>query len=135
MPSLDDHGILASVTIPFYIPILAISLMLVIRHGFRRESGWIYVFIFSLGEFEIKLKLNNINNIDTQFVDLLARLLGAILQVSAQLVRPINTNLYLSAAILEAAGLSPLLLTTLGLVKTVYVVPSPNIPSPPHSPI
>jgi hypothetical protein len=43
------------------------------------------------------------------------------LQVAAQLVRPVNTNLYLVAAILEAAGLSPLLLATLGFVQIVYV--------------
>jgi hypothetical protein len=53
---------------------------------------------------------------------LLVRILGGVLQIAAQMVRPINSNLYISAAILEAAGLSPLLLATLGFVQTVYVV-------------
>jgi len=96
MPSLNDHGKLAAVIIPFYVPILLISFMLVLRHGFRRESGWIFLFIFSI-----------------------IRILGAALQIASQLVRPININLYIAAAILNAAGLSPLLLGTLGFVQTV----------------
>jgi hypothetical protein len=44
------------------------------------------------------------------------------LQIASQLVRPININLYIAAAILNAAGLSPLLLGTLGFVQTVCVV-------------
>jgi hypothetical protein len=51
----------------------------------------------------------------------LVRILGGILQIAAQWVRPINTNLYIAAAILEAAGLSPLLLATLGFVQTVCI--------------
>lgn len=41
--------------------------------------------------------------------------------MAAQLVRPVNENLYIAASILELAGLSPLLLATLGFVRTVYV--------------
>lgn len=57
MPSLDAHGRLAAAIIPFYIPILAISFMLVLRHGFRRESGWIFLFIFSLGASKLSLTI------------------------------------------------------------------------------
>jgi hypothetical protein len=49
MPSLDGYGKLAAATIPFYLPIFAVSLVLVLRHGFRRESGWIFLLIFSIG--------------------------------------------------------------------------------------
>ncbi|KIM84628.1 hypothetical protein PILCRDRAFT_818206 [Piloderma croceum F 1598] len=96
MPSLNDHGKLGAATIPFYVPILIISFVLVLRHGFTRDSGWIFVFIFSI-----------------------VRILGGALLIAAQLVRPGNTNLYVAASILEAAGLSPLLLATLGFLRTV----------------
>lgn len=41
--------------------------------------------------------------------------------VAAELIRPINTNVYIVAFIMEAAGLSPLLMATLGFLRTVYV--------------
>lgn len=50
---------------------------------------------------------------------LLVRILGAILLIAAQLTRPINTSLYIGAYVLEGAGLSPLLLATLGFLRTV----------------
>lgn len=46
-------------------------------------------------------------------------MLGGILLVAAQLVRPVNTSLYTGASTLEAVGLSPLLLATLGFLRTV----------------
>lgn len=49
------------------------------------------------------------------------RVLGGILLVAAEEVRPINANLYIAASILEFSGLSPLLLATLGFVRTMYV--------------
>lgn len=42
-------------------------------------------------------------------------------------MRPINTNLYIAASILEAAGFSPLLLGTLGFLRTMYVDNNLNI--------
>jgi len=39
--------------------------------------------------------------------------------IAAELIRPVNTTLYIIAFILEAAGLSPLLLATLGFLRTV----------------
>jgi hypothetical protein len=53
--------------------------------------------------------------------------LGGALLIAAQLVRPINTNLYIAASILEAAGFSPLLLGTLGFLRTMYVDNNLNI--------
>jgi hypothetical protein len=51
MPSLDDHGKLGAATIPFYVPILVISFILILRHsGFMRDAGWIFLFIFSISE-------------------------------------------------------------------------------------
>lgn len=40
---------------------------------------------------------------------------------AAQLVTPVNTTLYEVAYILESVGLSPLLLATLGFLRTMYV--------------
>lgn len=47
--ALDDHGKLAAATIAFYVPYFAIALFLTLRHGFRRDAGWIFLLIFSLG--------------------------------------------------------------------------------------
>ncbi|KAF7982887.1 hypothetical protein HWV62_25134 [Athelia sp. TMB] len=49
----------------------------------------------------------------------MVRILGGALLVAAQLVRPLNLGLYIAASILQLAGLSPLLLATLGFVRTV----------------
>lgn len=50
------------------------------------------------------------------------RILGAALLIAAQLVRPVDTGLFTVAYILESVGLSPLLLATLGFLRTVYVI-------------
>lgn len=55
MPSLDTRGIIAAAQIGFYFPVAAISLFLVIRYGFRRDAGWLFLFIFALGMFFIYL--------------------------------------------------------------------------------
>jgi hypothetical protein len=96
MPSLDAFGKLAAATIVFYVPILVITVTLVLRHGFKRDAGWIFLSIFST-----------------------IRILGGILLIAAQLTRPINISLYTGAYVLEAAGLSPLLLATLGFLRTI----------------
>ena len=41
--------------------------------------------------------------------------------IAAQLTQPANVTLYIIAYILQAAGLSPLLMATLGFLRTVYV--------------
>jgi hypothetical protein len=52
LPSLDDHGKLGAAIIPFYIPVLFISLILAVRHrGFSRKAGWIFLFLFSISEY------------------------------------------------------------------------------------
>jgi hypothetical protein len=50
-----------------------------------------------------------------------ARIIGGALMIAAELVQPVNTTLYIVAFILEAAGLSPLLMATLAFLRTVYV--------------
>lgn len=48
MPSLDGFGKLAPPVIVFYIPIFIVTLILVLRHGFKRDAGWIFLLIFSI---------------------------------------------------------------------------------------
>lgn len=53
----------------------------------------------------------------------LGRVIGGAMMIAAELTRPVNFNLYIGAFILEAAGLSPLLLATsvfLGIVYATY---------------
>lgn len=78
-----------------YIPVLAIAVILAIRHGFGRNSGWIFLVIFSL-----------------------ARIIGPSFQL-ATIHDPTNTDLYTGAAILQSVGLSPLILAALGLLSRV----------------
>lgn len=47
---LDGRGILSVVEIIFYIPVLVVSAILVLRHGFKRDLGWIFLFIFANGK-------------------------------------------------------------------------------------
>lgn len=43
--------------------------------------------------------------------------------IAAEEIRPVNVTLYIIAFVLESAGLSPLLLATLGFLKTMCVPP------------
>lgn len=55
MPALENTGKLAAVTIVFYLPILVTTVILVFRHGFRRDSGWIFLLIFSNSQYSLQL--------------------------------------------------------------------------------
>ena len=50
MPTLDNLGKISAVTMVVYIPVLVIATILVCRHGFTRDAGWIFLAIFSLSE-------------------------------------------------------------------------------------
>ncbi|KAJ5273549.1 hypothetical protein N7478_008674 [Penicillium angulare] len=80
-----------------YIPVTLLAIFVVFRHGFHKQLGWIYLCIFGG-----------------------IRIAGAILEIlSTQ--HPDNTNDAEWAMILQSVGLSPLLLSTLGLLKRVSV--------------
>ncbi|XRM42652.1 hypothetical protein ABZX51_005861 [Aspergillus tubingensis] len=79
-----------------YIPISLVTLFVVLRHGFHRQLGWIYLFIFSG-----------------------VRIAGAVMEVLSDL-HPDNTSDVEWAIILQSVGLSPLLLSSLGLLKRVF---------------
>lgn len=50
--------------------------------------------------------------------------------VAAELIRPINKTLYEVALIMESMGLQPLLMTTLGFLRTMYVQPFSLVAQP-----
>ena len=78
-----------------YLPALAIAVFLSIRHGFTRSSGWRFLIIFAL-----------------------ARIIGACLQI-ATINNPTDTSLYIGYATVFNIAISPLELTTLGLLSRI----------------
>lgn len=78
-----------------YIPIFILTLVVVIRHGFQRQLGWIYLAIFCI-----------------------IRLAGAGFKIES-VHHPTNKTDTEWSAILQSVGLSPLLMASLGLLKRV----------------
>jgi hypothetical protein len=52
MPSLDVRGKIAAAQIAFYVPLGVFTLALLYRYAFRRDAGWLFLFIFALGNFD-----------------------------------------------------------------------------------
>lgn len=48
---LDARGDIAAAQLAVYIPVLAISVFLVSRHGFGRRAGWLFLLILSISQF------------------------------------------------------------------------------------
>jgi hypothetical protein len=78
-----------------YVPIFILTLVVVFRHGFKREMGWIYLAIFSI-----------------------IRLTGAGFKIESDHNPDSKTDAEW-AAILQSVGLSPLLMASLGLLKRI----------------
>ncbi|KAG2160199.1 uncharacterized protein EDB93DRAFT_45469 [Suillus bovinus] len=83
-----------------YVPFLFISIKLVVKYGLSRGDGWVLLLVFSI-----------------------IRVLGGCLLVAAEEITPANTSLYIGGYALEASGLSPLLICTLGLLHSVFQTP------------
>ncbi|KAG1825480.1 uncharacterized protein BJ212DRAFT_1259563 [Suillus subaureus] len=98
--ALDSHGVLAAVTIAMYVPFLLVSLKIVSKYGMARGDGWVLLLVFCI-----------------------VRVLGGALLVAAEEITPVNTSLYIGGYALEASGLSPLLLCTLGLLHSIFQTP------------
>ncbi|KAG2142608.1 hypothetical protein BD769DRAFT_1568462 [Suillus cothurnatus] len=98
--ALDSHGVLAAVTIAMYVPFLLLSIKIVSKYGIARGDGWVFLLIFCI-----------------------IRVLGGALLVAAEEITPVNTSLYIGGYALEASGLSPLLLCTLGLLHSIFQTP------------
>ncbi|GLI81849.1 hypothetical protein PoHVEF18_010241 [Penicillium ochrochloron] len=102
-----EHVAIAELVI--YIPIALLSIFVVFRHGFYKQLGWIYLCIFSG-----------------------IRIGGSIMEILST-KNPENANDKEWATILQSVGLSPLLLSTLGLMKRIFDETSDRIPSDPLS--
>ncbi|KAG2070649.1 hypothetical protein BDR04DRAFT_1099652 [Suillus decipiens] len=98
--ALNTQGILAAVTIAMYVPFLLVSLKVISKYGISRGDGWVLLLVFCL-----------------------IRVLGGCLLVAAEDITPPNTSLYIGGYALEASGLSPLLLCTLGLLHSIFRTP------------
>jgi hypothetical protein len=90
-----EHTAIAELVV--YIPVALVSIFVVLRHGFHRQLGWIYLAIFAG-----------------------IRIGGAVMEILSH-NNPSNSNDREWALILQSVGLSPLLLSSLGLLKRVYV--------------
>ncbi|GLA12561.1 hypothetical protein AnigIFM62618_008507 [Aspergillus niger] len=104
MTAVTEKGI-AIAELIVYIPISIVTLFVVLRHGFHRQLGWIYLFIFSG-----------------------VRIAGAVMEILSE-THPDNTTDLEWAIILQSVGLSPLLLSSLGLLKRVFDEICDHVPS------
>ncbi|KAG1757965.1 hypothetical protein EDB19DRAFT_1660046 [Suillus lakei] len=98
--TLNTQGILAAVTIAMYVPFLFVSSKVVSRYGISRSDGWIMLLVFCI-----------------------IRVLGGAFLVAAEEITPANTGLYIGGFALQASGLSPLLICTLGLLHSIFQTP------------
>jgi len=94
--TLDARGDISAFIVAIYVPILVVCFMVAFRHGFSRRAGWVLLVVVSL-----------------------VRIVGGYLHIAAEEVRPPNISLFIGYSILEAAGLSPLLIATVGFLKTI----------------
>ncbi|KAJ6119275.1 hypothetical protein N7523_003555 [Penicillium sp. IBT 18751x] len=92
-----------------YTPVALCALFVVFRHGFHKQLGWIYLVIFSG-----------------------IRIGGSIMEILST-KNPDNASDKEWATILQSVGLSPLLLSTLGLLKRITDETSERVPSDPTS--
>ncbi|KAH9836536.1 uncharacterized protein C8Q71DRAFT_758388 [Rhodofomes roseus] len=92
---LDPRGDIAIAEIIVYLPVLVVSGILVARHGVARKAGWIFLLILSL-----------------------VRIIGGATAVAAE-QNPSDKTLDIVSATLTSAGVSPLLLATIGFLGTV----------------
>ncbi|KAG6826340.1 hypothetical protein H0H92_000256 [Tricholoma furcatifolium] len=93
MPTLDIHGKISAAQIAFYTPVAAFTIALVWRYAFRRDAGWLFLFIFSA-----------------------SRLSEAALTLASELMTQPKIDLSIAAYVLQAAGLGPLMLSTIGFL-------------------
>ncbi|KAG2370239.1 hypothetical protein BDR07DRAFT_1265453 [Suillus spraguei] len=94
--NLNAQGILAAATIAMYIPFLFISFKVASKCGIWR-GRWTSLLVFCI-----------------------MRVLGGAFLVAAEEITPVNDGLYTAGYMLEVAGLAPLLLCTLTLLRLIF---------------
>ncbi|KIK44139.1 hypothetical protein CY34DRAFT_80540 [Suillus luteus UH-Slu-Lm8-n1] len=98
MDKIQSPIILAAVKLATYVPLSIVSFVIVFRHGISRGDGWVLLSIFCI-----------------------TQLVGGILYFLSFFSS--YTSLDNGAYALEASGLSPLLLCTLGLLHSIFQTP------------
>lgn len=107
--SLTIYNKISIIQLVFFLPALAIAVILAYRHGIRRSSGWVYLVILAL-----------------------MRIIGASMQL-ATISSPDNTSIATGSQILQNIGLSPLILVLLGLITRIYIgIPENKRPTIPN---
>lgn len=96
---VNTAEVIAYVEVCVYAPIFILTAIVVIRHGFHRQLGWIFLALFCA-----------------------IRIAGAVFKIES-VHNPTSKTDIEWAAILQSVGLSPLLLASLGLLKRVWVLP------------
>lgn len=90
---LPNRESLAIAEIIIYIPLLLVTILVLARHGRSKSLGWIYLFSF-----------------------VATRISGAAVAI-ASAKNPTNHKLEIWTGLLDSAGVGPLLLAGLGLLK------------------
>ena len=92
---LPSDESLAIAQLAIYVPVLFASIVVVIRHGFHKQLGWIFLAILAI-----------------------VRIIGSGFEIAA-VKNPHNSADIEWGAILQSVGISPLLLASLGLLKRI----------------
>ncbi|KFY57235.1 hypothetical protein V496_06509 [Pseudogymnoascus sp. VKM F-4515 (FW-2607)] len=100
-----SQKVIAIIELCVYIPIFFLAAIVVFRHGFRKQLGWIYLVIFCG-----------------------VRCAGAGFRLASE-ANPDNETDQEWSFILQSVGLSPLLMATLGLLKRITDEVSLTVPS------
>jgi hypothetical protein len=124
MPTLDTRGMMAAAQIAFYVPIAIISILLVFRYVFRRDAGWLFLFIFSASKSDEIC----IHAYDKLTCLLLARIAEGALTVAGEMAKIPNATLLNVAHIIDYVGVSALLLSLLGFIGMAYAVLGLRVP-------
>ncbi|KAI4245779.1 MAG: hypothetical protein L6R40_002307 [Gallowayella cf. fulva] len=93
--TLPETSRLAIAELVFYLPAFILSVIIVIRHGFNRQLGWIFLSILAI-----------------------LRLIGNSEEIAAN--QKSSNSLFIAAAVLNGLGLGPLLLAMVGLLKRIH---------------
>jgi len=102
---LDKHGYVSIVELVVFIPCLILGVVVCLRHGWKRTSGWIFVQILSV-----------------------IRIAGAICQLLTY-DKP-TEGLIKATLILDSIGIAPLLLVVLGVLSRLVDWINASMPNP-----
>lgn len=115
--TLDSHGKLALVELIIYIPIGLFCIYNNIRHGFRRDVGWIYLTIFSISK-SSEHSWSQPSLLIIKFF--IVKIAGSVMTI--QIENGTNTSMVTTATILNTIALSPLLNASLCFLNVGYVL-------------